>query len=174
MKNILFVLIALALLISCNKDKDTGPTNSVAFEGESYALDKGYLENHGLVPDANALYSFDLWLVSNGIVVTEADISGVGNMVYIALFSGSKDELTPGTYTFTNTQASPFTFYFTLIGLDYDVANKIGLNFALVGGTVIVANDGTNYEITLNGVLVNGKSVTAYYKGPLTLFDYTV
>lgn len=171
MKKLLFVFIAVTLLVSCKKDEDNGPVNNIKYNNVTYELGKGYLENYGIINDD--LYSFDLWLVSDEILVTESNISGVGNIIYVGFISSSATDLAAGTYTFSASQSSAFSFYFGFVGLDYDVANQNGTQLSLVGGTIVVAKSGAEYEITLNGVLVSGKSVTAYYKGTLTVYDFT-
>ena len=170
MKKLYLLFIAIAVLSSCKKD-DNGPSNNVKYDGRTYELSKGYLENYGEWYDNT--YNFDLTLVSSDVTITESSASGVGNLVYFEMLSPSPTELAAGTYTFASSFNTANTFDQGMVGLDFDVANFTGTILSLVGGTVEVSKSGTTYDITFNGVLATGKSVSGKYSGTLIYYDYT-
>jgi hypothetical protein len=172
MKKLYLLLLVLAVLSSCKKDEDDGPSSNVKYDGKTYPLAKAYIENYGEWDDG--LYNFDLTLTSESVTVTEDDASGVGNIVYFEMLSSSPTELAAGTYTFSASFSTANTFDEGFIGLDFDIANFTGTILNLVGGTVEVKKDGATYTITFNGVLASGKSVTGTYTGTLILYDHTL
>ena len=89
------------------------------------------------------------------------------------MLSSSPTELTAGTYTYSASFSNPNTFDEGDIGLDFDIANEVGTLLGLVGGTITVNKSGSDYDITINGVLATGKSVTGKYKGTLIYYDYS-
>jgi hypothetical protein len=172
MKKLYFLLVVLAVMSACKKDENTTPKNNITYDGKTYELAKGYLENYGYVDDG--LYNFDMTLVSDGLTLTEnGDASGVGNIIYFEMLSPSPTELSAGTYTFSVNFNTAYTFATGFVGLDFDIANFTGTFLNLVGGTVTVAKDGGNYKITFNGVQASAKAVTGSYEGTLIYYDYS-
>jgi hypothetical protein len=169
MKKLYFVLMAFIVLASCKKS-DSGPSNNITYDGKANEITKGYLENYGIIADG--MYNFDLTLVSKEITMTQTDISGVGNAAYFEMISNSPTELAAGTYTFSASVSTSFTFDLAYVGLDYDIANASG-TLPIVGGTVVIKKDGANYDITINCVTASAKSITGNYTGTLIAYDQT-
>jgi hypothetical protein len=168
MKKLYFIFMVVAVLSSCKKD-NSGPSNNITYNGKAYDISKGYLENKGLWN--TGLYEFDLTLASENITMTEnSNASGVGNATSFQMLSSSATELSAGSYTFSTagTTANTFAGY---VGLDFDIANVSGTLLNLVGGTVTIKKDGDNYDITFNGVIATGKTITGAYKGTLIYYD---
>ncbi len=141
--------------------------NEISFDGNKYALTKGYLDQWD-EPELD----FALYLVDDGITVTKDDIFGQGNMIYLELWSSSSTSLQPGTYTFSDTKY-PQTFSFGAFLINYDVSNDVGVQYIATGGTVTVSQEGSDYEIDAALTLATGKTVNAHYKGQIIYYDQT-
>jgi len=175
--NIKFISIVLAIfsfaLLSCD-DEDTTKENSFRYDGKTYKIDKGLLENWGL-PEAKKevlAYSLDLSLITNDYTLNEftGEITGTGSYLYVWFLSTSETQLTPGTYTYNDTDGTAGTFYYGEIGINILFFAEVGY-IEIVAGTIKVKLDGTKYEIDIDCTLSNNKKITGYYKGNLIYID---
>ena len=143
--------------------------NAIKYDGNNYPLTKGYLENYGYNSNTDS-YNFDITLVDNGITMVQGDLAGTGNIIYVELYSYSN--FVSGTYTFSNS-GSAQTFDTGWVGINYDITNDIGINYACTEGTVTVSQSGTNYIIDITFTLESGQQASVHYEGSLIYYDYT-
>jgi hypothetical protein len=177
--NGLWVLIVLATMFSgCKKDsKDEARNNAINYEGKEYALSTGYLEYYGKVSSKES-YNMDLTIISSGLTIRETNgeidsVYGVGNVLYFEIFTSDSSFLDSRTFTFDPQETyEAGTFDNGIVGLNLDVITFEGVYFPVVSGTVKVNKSGDEYEVTVNCKNGTGKTITAYFKGPLKYYDY--
>lgn len=146
--------------------------NEIRYEGNHFPLTKAYLGYFGDWGDNDA-YNFDLSLTSDGIITTQDETSGQGEMVILEMWSASPQILLPGSYVYSLVDMAQSITYGGL-AFNFDAAAETGDFYEIVGGTVFVENIGLNSRFTINLLLDNGKEAKVYYTGPiLATFDYS-
>ncbi|MDX9695792.1 MAG: hypothetical protein RBT49_08380 [Bacteroidales bacterium] len=178
--NLRLLTIMLAVfsvtLLSCD-DEESSKDNSFSYNGTTYKIAAGFLENYGAVIEKSvSSYNLDLTFATSGITYnTETgDISGIGSMLYFEMFTTSGTQLVPGTYSFDlyeTTNAG--TFDYAELAINYNFATETGTYVDFVAGTVVVKLTETTYEITINLTSTENKVLTGYFKGTLTYVDLT-
>jgi len=145
--------------------------NEIKYDGNKYPLTKGYIDYYGDF-NGSGNYNFDVTLVDNGITDTQGDLSGTGNYLYFVMWSPYSSMLMPGTYTFASNN-NAYTFDYGELGLNVNTSTFTGTIYKCISGSVTVSQSGSDYifDITLN--LENGKTLTAYYKGAVTFYNYS-
>ncbi|MGI6411962.1 MAG: PKD domain-containing protein [Bacteroidales bacterium] len=146
--------------------------NEIKYDGNKYSLTKGYLEKYGDFDGLFDYYNFDVYLVNDAITVTQDDAMGTGDMILLELWSASPSGINPGTYNFANNYSAQ-TFSAGILGLNYNIATEIGTVYEATGGTVTISQSGTDYIFDVTFTLANGKTVNAYYKGAMIIYDQT-
>ncbi|OFX89207.1 MAG: hypothetical protein A2W99_01560 [Bacteroidetes bacterium GWF2_33_16] len=177
--NVTFINIVLAIFsiafISCD-DEETVKENNFKYDGKTYKIAKGLLENYGIGDgkDITSVYEVDLTFLTKEFTLNEltGDISGTGSYIYLWFLSTSGTQLTTGTYTFNNTLGTAGTFYYGEIAINAAFFTDLGY-IEIVAGTVKVKLNDTKYEITIDCTLSDNKKLTGYYKGNLVYIDYS-
>ncbi|PWJ34198.1 hypothetical protein [Sediminitomix flava] len=180
------IVTVLALsfgLFACEEATDEGdelPANYFKVGDDTYELSQGMLENYG-TDDWHEGYNLDLSLVSKGIKISsdgDSEPTGSGEFIYFELFSDSEDRLSEGTYPFEfNDELQPsMTFDYALYATNWspaleDIEDAEGS--LLVNGALTVTQNGETYELSFNGINLEGKKVEGKYTGALTYLDYT-
>ena len=161
----IFLALISVALVSCDEES-TEKENSFKYDGKTYKIANGYLENFGLIETS---YNLDLILMTSGITYNSAsgEPSGEGSYLYFEMFSSSSTQLNPGTYNFDYYTWNAGTFDYAEIGVNVNFATEAGTYLSIVAGTVKVKLTDTKYEITIDCTLENNKKVTGYYKGTL-------
>jgi hypothetical protein len=183
MKNLLKITIVMLLLGSvfagCKKDDEDNPKNNgnMKYDGVEYDLANGYLENYGKFDDDEA-YNLDLVFLSSGLTVFEENgeldsIAGNGHAIIFELFSNSNTMLTAGTYEYdVDETGAAFTFDYSSAVLNYVSETDEGTDVYVNGGTAIVTNAGSEYEINFNLTTLGNKNIVGYFKGGLHYYNY--
>lgn len=104
----------------------SGSPNYFSYDGKTYNLDKGFIENFG-VNSENGSYDFDVYLVSDSIhySIPDEDFIGIGDMIYLDLNTSSENGLVAGTYKFSNNRDT-FTLVDGLVGIKMDINTEEG------------------------------------------------
>ena len=177
-KILTIILLSLIIFAGCKKDsKESTFNNYIKYDGKTYDLDKGLIENWGQW-DEDEAYNLDLYLISSGITLIESgddwDIaSGKGHGIYFEMYASSSTQLDNGTYDYDAWGWEAGTFDYGWVSINYDVAlDDAEIDQDIEGGTVTINKSGDTYEITINCTDEDGKSVTGYYKGTLKYYDY--
>lgn len=145
--------------------------NEIIYDGNNYTLTKGYLEKQG-ASEYFLSYDYGVWLVSDGITIMADDAIGTGDMIYLKLRSSSDTGLPADTYTFDND--TPRALLWGEVGLNFNIATDFGTLYEFcTGGTVTISQSGTDYIFDVTFTLANGKTVNAYYKGAMIIYDQT-
>ncbi len=173
---LLAVLFVLPLFfVACSDDDDdngNGLSNHFTYDGETYALDLGFIMNYGQWWGDG--YNFDIFLHSDGIEISDnfMDVTGEGHGIYFEMFSPNEDDLTPGTYNWDGSdEGNPFTYTWGDIIMDWDFETDEGTEITFSGGNVEVEKSGSNYTIRVAVTAEDGKEITAYFRGPLPIYD---
>lgn len=146
--------------------------NEIRYEGNHFPLTKAYLGYFGDWGDNDA-YNFDLTLTSEGIMTTQDDTWGQGDLVILEMWSASPQILLPGSYVYSLVDMAQ-SITFGGLAFNFNAATETGEFHDIVGGTAFVENIGLNYRFTINLLLDNGKEAKVYYTGPiLATFDYS-
>lgn len=170
MKNLFFALIALVsftVFTGCNKDDDDmgdEVKNEFTYDGTTYALTKGFLNDVG--GNLNGSHDWDVFLVSSGVDKNGFSLTGTGEIIYLDLNTDTSTGLVAGTYNWAN-QRDPFTIVpGSEVFLDYNLDTFTGTKVAFTAGTADVAIDGTETTITFT-VTADGKTLSGEWKGTL-------
>ncbi len=173
-------LVVCALIIfaitACNTNDEPSPdlSNSIFYDGNEYYLESGVLLHKGL--SEKECYKIDLTLVSPGLTIHAVDgelagMSGFGHSMHFKLFAASNDKLPLGVYRFDINQTQDTnTFDYGSILLNYTPETGIGTELSFSSGSIEVSANNPKYELTINCITNEGKTLTAYYSGFLS--DY--
>lgn len=177
-KILLFLFLSGIFFIACNKDDDdNGTKNSVSFDGETYELSTGFIEEYGQNDDNSA--DFDIIFASSGIVYDEKEdeYTGTGEAIYLDLNSPSLTELAAGTYTYDGLYYSdpdatrqPNTFVDAGLFIGFNIETENGATYwsdENSTGTVKISKSGSTYTIEFTFTVDGGKEVRGYFEGPL-------
>ncbi|MGE0090544.1 MAG: hypothetical protein AB7S50_13815 [Bacteroidales bacterium] len=173
---IMLAVFSVALL-SCDDDESSSKDNSFSYNGTTYKIAGGFLENYGpTIAKSVASYNIDLTFVTSGINYNTASgvVTGTGSYLFMEMFTNSETQLVPGTYTFDlyeSLNAGTFDYAELGINVNFDVETETGTYVDFVAGTVVVKLTDTTYEITVNLTSTENKALTGYFKGTLTYVD---
>ena len=190
---LLLSLIAISILItSCEKedniDSDSEFLNYLKVGDKKYELSLGALKNNGEMDGLYEGFNTPIWLVSEGVTITDngnsedknnfgsIDIKGKGHFIYFELFSTKGDQLDnitykvdPGGYPH---DLKTFSIGEYFINEDFDsFYREDSQSNDLFDGGVTVNKEGDEYEISINFEDEEGVKVTGYYKGKLKYFE---
>ena len=160
--NVLVLPVILSLLCTAGcPPVDTTGSGSFTYDGETYDLTNGVLENYGHG-------DFDVVLASSGL--NAAQWEGTGYFVWLDLVSPSMIGA-PGRYDWAGTD--DFLLYDGGVTFDYDADTEKG-NWINADGEVAASEDhvtlsvdGRTYTIKFSLTLEDGEVVTGSYRGPL-------
>lgn len=184
-KFLILALLTISVSItSCGKDDDENDDengipeeNHLKHDARMYEISDGILEYYGQWWDDTGGFNFDITLFSSGITFDEEleDFTGKGNMIMFEMFSESKTELKPGTYTFDADQSyDAGTFDRGLFFLNYDIETETAeVTGEIAGGTVKVEKSGSTYKITIDCTDNKGEKLTGFYEGTLDYYDWS-
>ncbi|PZD79001.1 hypothetical protein [Mesonia sp. K7] len=156
-KKITLVCFLAIAAIACSNDDDNGSSkkNEFTYDGTSYELSLGYLEDFGEFSEG--VYNFDIYLLS----------SNAENGMYFEMFTDNQNKLEVGTYTLSNSGNANTFSSSSEIGINLNSENE--KYYEITEGTVeILSND--TYKIEFEGT-ANGKAFSGYYKGSLNSGD---
>jgi hypothetical protein len=154
--------IVIVLFTGC-PSKDDGGSCSFTYDGNTYSLTNGIIEDWGGG-------DFDIYLASSGIDAVHW--TGKGDFVFFDLISPSTIAA-PGTYDWAATGG--FELWDGGIGLNWDADTDNGTWFNAdwtlqeSGDYVTISVSGNTYTVEFSITLQNGKVVTGSFTGPLSI-----
>ncbi|MGB3616645.1 MAG: hypothetical protein WBA12_00875 [Catalinimonas sp.] len=155
--------------MSC-RENDPEPENRFVFDGDTYELTKGFLEDFGYngIFSGEETYGFDVMLISDGINYNAAseDFEGSGSLVFMDLSSTLENDLVAGTYRFSSSRGA-FSLVDGVVGVNYNIADETGELLDVIGGEVTVSVDGADYTFDFDLTLDNNTTVEGRYVGTL-------
>ena len=178
MKKIIFYLAIITMLCfaveGCKKDsKNDGTTeNYIRVDGVDYPISKGFLVNYGA---NNSVYHMELVLLSSGLTIHEHmsvpdSASGTGHVITYELSSSTGDKLALGNYVYNKSEVAG-TFYYADYFLNWNSTLNPYIDFIeITSGNINMINNVAEYELTFSGKDSNNKTISGYYKGPLTYY----
>lgn len=182
MKNLKTAFVALLaisiFIISCKDDEEPEKSNQMTIAGVEYELSYGVIENYGIWSSVEA-HNFDVTLLSSGFTVHEVNeeidsISGIGNGISFELFSSDSTDLAVGEYVYdANEEGNAGTFIYAGAVTNYNIETGEGPEYDITGGKVTVNQNGSTYELSIDCTTDDNKTITGYYKGGLTMYDYS-
>lgn len=170
MKNVFFALLAITaftVFSGCNNDDDDPGTtikNEFTYDGTTYALAKGFLNDVGA--NLNSSHDWDVFLVTAGVDKSGFSLTGQGEIVYLDLNTDSSTGLKAGTYNWANVRNAFTIVPGSEVFLDYNLDAFSGTKVSFTDGTVDIAIDGTETTITFT-LTADGKTLTGEWKGVL-------
>ena len=175
MKNapiIFFSIVILALITSCNKDKDV--KCSFTYDGSEYSLDKGCLLYEE--QDTNHVNGYELDLFSPEVEMLTLlgaviGYTGTGSAITLYLHSTAAPYPESRVYTCDSNRAAG-TFDYASIMTNYSFDYFAGNQYGITSGTVSLSistskKDIKTYDVTLNCMTEEGNPVIGRYKGYL-------
>jgi hypothetical protein len=176
----LSVLLLILATTGCKKDKDDdkSPTNYFTYDGATYELSQGFLENYGQW-GMDEGFNLDVTLVSKGLTAVEAggeltSLSGTGDVVFFELYSTTGGELVADDYVYDIDSFEPGTFEFGGLMIGFTGPDQFGQGVYFTAGTVKIKKSGSQYEISFDCTTTPGKNATGYFKGNLKYYNYDV
>jgi len=167
-----FISVLATVTTSCSNDDDAvddtpiAVANEFTYDGVTYALSQGFLEDYG--DNGNGSYDFDITLLSDDFTLDTVNqsITGTGEAVYLDLNSDNMTDLSDGTYIFAANRDA-FTLVVAGIFIDYNITAETGTLVKATGGEVILSKLGTTYTIIFDLTTAAG-DITGRYEGTLT------
>lgn len=175
MKLLAGVLLASALLMSCEKDDKTETKNYLKIGDTEYELSVGSLDNYG-TSTYHEGYNTDLHLLSKGLDFNEdGGFVGMGTRIAFEMFSKTGLALDNTEYVFNSTEPYTIgTFDWGRYYINYNAeSGNSEVSKSINEGTVKVSKKGEEYTITINAKDEDGKIVKGFYKGKLNYYDWT-
>lgn len=171
---------------SCDDQQDTLVKNAATTETTSRSLTTAEestkaaagIFHFTTTPVANSketVYRHEVGLLTEGFTTSYDEsegliVNGEGSSMWLRIYSKSRG-LEEGIYSFTGSQdnGKPFDFWYGAV----DSENK---NYLFTEGQLIVAKDGDNYSLTVEGKITTAgskevKSIRSTFNGPLDVFE---
>jgi hypothetical protein len=168
------------LLISCGDDDDNATpavpietgfvgtgTGSMNSGNLSYTLDKGITIDFGTTQ--TGLFNYEIELYSGSFALANNEPTGMGNYLYLDLFSASAGRLQNGTYTLGSGGSADRVLDYAEFAaeVDYDTFNSAVGYINFESGTVTVDGSGDFYILNFDLIALNGANYTGSYSGTL-------
>ena len=171
----LSTILLIAIFISCS---DKG-TNEVNYSGKFIIDNTSYKLSHGLIEYAGPSgkgYLFGIVLGSEGIHFVDGSVEGIGDILYLHIFSSSESELSSLSYSLDETDSGlPGSYWgYSFTNRNFNTGS-IGAHYFITSGTLnFSAQSHTSFEITgtckqieNNTVKKDGISFKLVYSGNL-------
>jgi hypothetical protein len=184
---LLVLALASVVFISCEKDDDDdddGGNNSLTFDGTSYEIKDGMVENYGAYSPMSeqSHWNYDFYVVDQPLVqVTEGDDTywdveaETYLYIYSELFSPGTSSFQTGTFTYMDyegtTQADiegKYFFFNAEVAIESDGDD---MGYDAIGGTIKVSGSDYNYTIEYDLQLEGGKTAVGSYSGTFKYED---
>ena len=151
------------LFASCGNDDDGGGVqNQFTLNGETFTITGGELEDFG--SNGNGSFDWDVTLFTKNLNSNTS--SGIGELVYLDLNTGSSTGLEEGRYDF-GPNRDVFTMVDGSVVLDFDFATSAGTIHSVTGGSVDISLSGSQTLISFSLRLSNGQTATGSFSGVL-------
>ena len=164
----LIALFVILSLFSCKKEEGVSPSSMYGFvlNGETYSLEKGFLEDFGENSDGS--FDFDIFLASSEIGYSAAaeDFNGKGNFIYLDLNTSSANGLDDGRYDYANDRRA-FTLVDATVGTHFDLSEETGDIYEVLEGTVDIKVEGDETFVEFELILPNNVKVEGSFRGVL-------
>jgi len=172
-----FILICGMLIASCKEDENT-PANSFKYNDKESLIGTAFAGNLGEISAGTYgyyIYFFEETLKVHYVNSSPDSISGVGDLLEIAMVSSDSAGIRPGTYNYSNSQTSfnPFTFGYEsglLVNFDPNGETEPAV-LQITGGKITVSKNGDVYEFSLSMNTNANSTITGFYKGELAIYQ---
>jgi hypothetical protein len=171
------ILIGGILIAGCKKDETT-PANSFKYNDKESLIGTAFAGNLGEI--TNGSYGYYIYFFENTLTVhyvnsSPDSISGVGDLLEIAMVSSDSTGIKPGTYNYS---ASTTTFNTFTFGYESGLLVNFNPNsqsdpavLQITGGKITVSKNGDVYEFTLSMTTNANSTITGFYKGEITVYE---
>lgn len=159
-QHLILLCLTAMLFVACGGDSNK---NEVTTNGESFSLNKGFLESYG--ENGNGSFDWDVTLTSSDVTYdqSQAEFEGNGTVVYLDLNTNSATGLVDGTYNYDPVRDA-FTMVAGSIGFDFELNSQTGVGFSITAGSVTITGEKIDFDVTLS----NGNNAVGNYTGALT------
>lgn len=161
--SVLVLPIFMLVLFTGCPPIDIGGSGSFTYDGTTYPLTNGALEDYGRG-------DFDIVLASSNL--NAALWEGVGNVIWFDLVAPSAIG-TPGTYDWDGTDG--FLLFESALSFNYNATSGTGnwiegdWEKAASGDFLAISVNGSSYTIEFSVTLLDGNVVTGSFTGPLPI-----
>ena len=163
MKNYHLLLMAMLMVISCNKDDNKNPSSYFRLEDKNYELTKGFFLNYGSTDNMN--YDFDIFMYSEMQIYNPDSVVGSGPIIGFNIVSSSKT-ISSGDYPYSDEWDVAQTFTIGKFLLKWDIEAEEWQNWIdLKSGVIKIQNDNNTFTITFDCATSDGKKLTGKYSG---------
>ena len=157
-----FLSVLIGGVMSCSSDDDdNGSANAFTFDGISYTMVDGVVEDYGASAPSisggdDSHYNFD-FTISDDVMTPSGAYFGSETTfaVYVELFAPSTTEFQTGTFNYMDGETSDAL---DINGQFFFSAAEVIVVSGVVDGSV----NGTEYQVTGGSVTVSGSSATSY------------
>jgi PKD repeat protein len=144
--------------------------NEILFSGYRFPLSKGYLE---YIVNASPDYNLDIYIVSDGITVSNRVPSGTGNMIYLRAWTNSPDEITSGAYSFDDSNiVGTFSMGVLAVEHNFDISAG-GAIASCIDGNFQVSRNGSYYVLDVSLTFEGNVIGTGHYEGTFVYTNLT-
>lgn len=172
------ILIGSFLATSCKKDETT-PANSFKYNDKVSEIGSAIAGNLGNVSDG--AYGYSVIFLEKTLTIHSSkssidSLSGIGDVLNIAMVSSDSDGIKPGVYNYSSSQTSydPFTFgYESGLIVNFNSLLENGSSILDInGGKITVAKNDKVYEFTLSLTTTSNSKITGFYKGEIVVYQF--
>jgi len=171
------ILIGGLLVASCKKDEST-PSNSIKYNDKESPIGTAFAGNLGEISSGSYgyyIYFFENTLTVHYVNSSPDSISGIGDLLEIAMVSSDSAGIKPGTYNYSASQSTfnPFTFGYEsglLVNFDPNGETDPAV-LQITGGTITVSKNGDVYEFSMSMNTNANSTITGFYKGELPVYQ---
>lgn len=168
MKNYQLLLMAMLMVVSCNKDDNKSPSSYFNFEGKNYELTKGFFVGFGSTENNN--YEFDIFMYSGMQIYNPDSIVGSGPVIGFFIVS-SNNPISSGEYVYTLESDVPQTFQIGQFLTKWDTEAEEWQDWIfLKSGVVKIQNNNNTFTITFDCTTPDGRKLTGKYHGKPDIF----
>jgi len=167
--DILIVLFLTITLFSCSSDDDNisgqnDYSNKIDFDGQTYQISGGYIDNGGSPEYSMALFPIGITIKDNNNVINGGDwFLEIEPLI-------TDDNTIEGTYKCGEDVFGYFINNAQFVDDELQpgkIVHEVNQN-----GTLIINKLGSEYEFIYKAFDNSGVAFTVYYKGPLTALNY--
>ena len=165
------------LIASCKKD-DTTPANSFKYNDKESLIGTAFAGSFGEISAGS--YGYIVYALENTLTVHYSNssidsISGIGDLLQIAMVSADSTGIKPGTYNYSSstTTFNTFTFgYESGLLVNFNPISETDPAVLLItGGKITVSKNGDVYELNLSMNTNANSTITGFYKGKIEVYQ---
>lgn len=161
---VVLCVAAAVFISSCGKDEEGVPSRLI-IDGTTFKLTKGYILGYGVEEDDNGNTGslYEVLFTSANVTFDGNDLSGIGQVLYMSLFSRSTIELAAGTYDKRDTFLEGSVL--DAFAVDGNFSTGTGSGYLINSGTLTISKSGNSWVFRFEFTASAGSGGSVEVKG---------